>query len=202
MKLYYYPGACSMAPHIVLREAGYNFDLDKVDFAAMKTAGGEDYRKTNPKGYVPALKLDDGQVLTEVGVIIQYLADRKLESGLAPKAGTMDRYRLMEWVNFIATEVHKSLGAFFNPKMTPEWKEAQLALVGRRFDYLTAALDGKQYVMGDKFSVADAYLFTVLNWTNLHKIDMGKWPKLKDYMARVAARPTVQKTMKAEGLIK
>ena len=202
MKLYYYPGACSMAPHIVLREAGYNFDLDKVDFAAMKTAGGEDYRKTNPKGYVPALRLDDGQVLTEVGVIIQYLADQKPGSDLAPKAGTMERYRLMEWVNFIATEIHKALGAFFNPKMTPKWKEAQLALVGRRLDYLAAALDGKQYVMGYKFSVADAYLFTVLNWTNFHKIDIGKWPKLKDYMARVAARPKVKDAMKAEGLIK
>ncbi len=202
MKLYYYPGACSMAPHIVLREAGYNFDLDKVDFAAMKTAGGEDYRKINPKGYVPALRLDDGQVLTEAGVIIQYLADQKPGSDLAPKAGTMERYRLMEWINFVATEIHKSIGAFFNLKMTPEWKQAQLALVGRRLDYLAAALDAKQYLMGYKFSVADAYLFTVLNWTHLHKIDLGKWPKIKDYMARVAARPKVQETMRAEGLIK
>lgn len=202
MKLYYYPGACSMAPHIILREAGYKFDLDKVDFAAMKTASGEDFRKVNPKGYVPAVKLDDGQILTEVGVILQYLADQKPESGLAPKAGTMERYRLMEWVNFIASEIHKALGAFFNPKMTPEWKEAQLALVGKRFDYLSSALDGKQYAMGGKFSVADAYLFTVLNWTHFHKIDVSKWPKLKDYMARIAARPAVKESMKAEGLVK
>lgn len=202
MKLYYYPAACSMAPHIVLREAGYDFELDKVDLAAMKTAGGEDYRKTNPKGYVPALRLDDGQVLTEVGVIIQYLADQKPGSDLAPKAGTIERYRLMEWINFVATEIHKSISAFFNPKMTPEWKQAQLALVGKRLDYLAAALEGKQYVMGYKFSVADAYLFTVLNWTRFHKIDVSTWPKIKDYIARVAARPKVKETMKAEGLIK
>ncbi|MGH8744286.1 MAG: glutathione transferase GstA [Burkholderiales bacterium] len=202
MKLYYYPGACSMAPHIILREAGYKFDLDKVDFAAMKTASGEDFRKVNPKGYVPAVKLDDGQILTEVGVILQYLADQKPESNLVPKAGSMERYRLMEWLNFIATEIHKSIGAFFNPKMTPEWKEAQLALVGKRFDYLVSALDGKPYVMGGKFSVADAYLFTVLNWTHFHKIDVSKWPKLKDYMASISARPAVKESMKAEGLIK
>lgn len=202
MKLYYYPGACSMAPHIILREAGYKFDLDKVDFAAMKTASGEDFRKVNPKGYVPAVKLDDGQILTEVGVILQYLADQKPESGLVPKAGSMERYRLMEWLNFIATEIHKALGAFFNPKMTPEWREAQLALVGKRFDYLVSALDGKPYVVGGKFSVADAYLFTVLNWTHFHKIDVSKWPKLKDYMASISARPAVKESMKAEGLIK
>lgn len=202
MKLYYYPGACSMAPHIILREAGYKFDLDKVDFESMKTASGEDYRKVNPKGYVPAIKLDDGKILTEVAAILQYLADQKPQSGLAPKAGTMERYRLMEWLNFVATEIHKSLGAFFNPKMIPEWKEAQLALVSKRFDYLVSALDGKQYLMGDKFSVVDAYLFTVLNWTNFHKIDIGKWPVLKDYMARIAARPKVREAMKAEGLVK
>ena len=202
MKLYYYPGACSMAPHIVMREAGFKFELDKVDFGAMKTASGEDFRKVNPKGYVPALRLDDGQILTEVGVILQYLADQKPESGLVYKAGTMERYRMMEWLNFIASEIHKSLGAFFNPKMTPEWKEAQLALVGKRFDYLVSALDGKEYVIGNKFTVADAYLFTVLNWTRFHKIDVSKWPKIKDYMASISARPSVRESMKAEGLLK
>ena len=202
MKLYYSPGACSMAPHIVAREAGYKFDLEKVDIPSKKTAGGEDFWQINPKGYVPALKLDNGQVLTEVGVIIQYLADQKPESGLAPKAGTMERYHLMEAVNFAATEIHKQIGALFNPKMTPEMKEVQLGVIERRFNALEKALEGKQYVMGEKFSVADAYLFTVLNWTGMHKIDLGKWPNIKGFMARVAARPKVQETLKAEGLIK
>ena len=202
MKLYYSPGACSMAPHIIAREAGYQFDLEKVDIPSKKTAGGEDFWRINPKGYVPALKLDNGQVLTEVGVIIQYLADQKPESGLAPKAGTMERYHLMEAVNFAATEIHKQIGALFNPKMTPEMKEVQLGVIERRFNALEKALEGKQYVMGEKFSVADAYLFTVLNWTGMHKIDLGKWPNIKGFMARVAARPKVQETLKAEGLIK
>ena len=202
MKLYFYPGACSMAPHIVLREAGYQFELDKVDLAKKQTASGEDYGKVNPKGYVPALRLDDGQVLTEAGAILQYLADHKPDSGLAPKAGTMERYRLMEWLNFIASEIHKTLGALFNPKITPEWKDNQIALFGRRCDVLVRTLDGKQYLMGDKFSVADAYLFTILGWANLFKLDMNKWPALQSYTARVAARPAVQQAMKAEGLIK
>ena len=202
MKLYYYPGACSMAPHIVLREAGYKFDLDKVDFAAMKTASGEDYSKVNPKGYVPAIKLDDGKILTEVAVILQYLADKKPESGLAPAVRTTDRYRLMEWLNFVATEIHKTLGALFNPKITPEWKENQIALFGRRCDILAWELNGKQYLMGDKFSVVDAYLFTVLNWSHFLNVDMSKWPVLKDYMARIAARPAVKQAMTAEGLVK
>ena len=202
MKLYYYPGACSMAPHIVLREAGYTFDLDKVDLVNKRTASGEDYSKVNPKGYVPAVKLDDGQVLTEVAVILQYLADQKPQSGLAPKAGTMERYRLMEWLNFVATEIHKTLGALFNPNITPEWKENQITLFGRRCDILTRNLGGKQYLMGDKFSLADAYLFTILNWSNFLNVDMSKWPELKGYMARVAARPAVKEAMKAEGLVK
>ncbi|MGH8710076.1 MAG: glutathione transferase GstA [Burkholderiales bacterium] len=202
MKLYYYPGACSMAPHIVLREAGYTFDLDKVDLANKRTTSGEDYSKVNPKGYVPAIKLDDGQVLTEVAVILQYLTDQKPQSGLAPKAGTMERYRLMEWLNFVATEIHKTLGALFNPNITPEWKENQLTLFGKRCEILTRNLGGKQYLMGDKFSLADAYLFTILNWSNFLNVDMSKWPELKDYMARVAARPAVKEAMKAEGLVK
>ena len=202
MKLYYAPGACSMAPHIVLREAGYKFDLEKVDIPSKKTASGADYWKVNPKGYVPALQLDDGQILTEVGVIVQYLADQKPESGLAPALGTMERYRLMEAVNFTATEIHKQIGALFNPQMTPDMKEVQLGVVGRRFNALEKALEGKQFVTGDKYSVADAYLFAVLNWTNVLKIDLAKWPNIKGYIARIAARPKVQETMKAEGLIK
>lgn len=202
MKLYFYPGACSMAPHIVLREAGYRFDLDKVDLAKKQTASGENYSQVNPKGYVPALRLDDGQVLTEAAVILQYLADHKPESGLAPKAGTLERYRLMEWLNFIAAEIHKTLGALFNPRITPEWKDDRIALFGRRCDFVARALDGKPYLMGDKFGVADAYLFTILGWANLFKLDMGKWPALQSYAERIAARPAVREAMKAEGLIK
>ena len=202
MKLYYSPGACSMAPHIVLREAGYKFDLEKVDIPNKKTAGGDDFWKVNPKGYVPALKLDDGQVLTEVGVVCQYLADQKPESGLAPKLGTMERYRLMETLNFAASEIHKQIGALFNPKMTPDMKEVQLGVIERRFNALEKSLEGKQFSMGDKFSVADAYLFTVLNWSGMHKIDLAKWPNIKAFMGRVAARPAVQETLKAEGLVK
>ena len=202
MKLYYSPGACSMAPHIVLREAGYRFDLEKVDIPNKKTAAGGDYWSVNPKGYVPALELDDGQVLTEVQVICQYLADRKTDSGLAPKGGTMERYRLMEMLNFASSEVHKQLGALFNPKMTPEMKQVQLGTIERRLNALEKMLEGKQYAMGDKFSIADAYLFVVLNWTGLHKIDLAKWPNVKAYVERVRNRPKVQETMKAEGLVK
>lgn len=202
MKLYYSPGACSMAPHIVLREAGLKFDLEQVDLAGKKTAGGDDYTKINSKGYVPAVKLDDGQVLTEGVAIMQYLADQKPESGLAPKAGTMERYRLMEWLNFISTEIHKSFSPLWNPKTPEETKQNQRNLLGRRFDYLAQQLKGRQYLMGDRFTVADAYLFTVLNWTGKLNVDLSKWPVIREFMARVAARPRVVETMKAEGLIK
>ncbi|MBI2318353.1 MAG: glutathione S-transferase family protein, partial [Betaproteobacteria bacterium] len=152
--------------------------------------------------YVPALALDNGEVLTEDAVIIQYLADQKPGSGLAPALGTMQRYRLMEAVNFTATEIHKQIGPLFKPKLAAEVKEFQLGMIAWRFNALEKALEGRQYVMGEAFSVADAYLFAVLNWTNFHKIDLAKWPNIKAYMARGAARPKVQETMKAEGLIK
>lgn len=201
MKLYYSPGACSMATHIVAREAGHSFDLEKVDIPNKKTADGGDYWKVNPKGYVPALMLDDGQVITEVGVICQYLADQKPESGLVPAFGTIARYHQMAALNFAATEIHKQIGALFNPKMTPEMKEVQIGTIERRFNALEKMLDDKPYIMGDKFSAADAYLFTVLNWTKIHKIDVSKWPNIQGFMNRVAARPKVQETMKAEGLL-
>ncbi|HZA28468.1 MAG TPA: glutathione transferase GstA, partial [Gammaproteobacteria bacterium] len=200
MKLYFSPGACSMAPHIVLRESGYTFDLEKVDLAKKQTASGEDYTQINPKGYVPALRLDNGEVLTEVAVTLQYLADQKPESGLAPKPATMERYRLMEWLNFVSSEIHKQFSPLFNPKITQEWKENQLDLLSRRFDYLTEKLKGKPYLMGEQFTVADAYLFTVLNWSHLFKVDLGKWPRLQDYIASVAARSAVKEAMSAEEL--
>ncbi|MFM9981048.1 MAG: glutathione transferase GstA [Burkholderiales bacterium] len=202
MKLYYAPGACSMAPHIVATEAGLKLDLIKVDIPNKKTADGADFWAVNPKGYVPALQLDSGEVLTEVGVIIQYLADQKPESGLLAKAGSMERYHQMEAINFAATEVHKQLGALFNPKMTPEMREVQMGVIERRFNPLEKSLAGKQFIMGDKFTVADAYLFNVLNWTNPLKIDLAKWPNIQAYMGRVGARPKVQETLKAEGLVK
>ena len=202
MKLYYSPGACSMAPHIVATEAGLKLDLVKVDIPNKKTADGADFWAVNPKGYVPALQLDNGEVLTEVGVIIQYLADQKPESGLLAKAGSMERYHQMEAINFAATEVHKQLGALFNPKMTPEMREVQMGVIERRFNPLEKSLAGKQYIMGDKFTVADAYLFNVLNWTTPLKIDLAKWPNIQAYMGRVGARPKVQETLKAEGLVK
>ena len=202
MKLYYSPGACSMAPHIVATEAGLKLDLVKVDIPNKKPADGADFWAVNPKGYVPALQLDSGEVLTEVGVIIQYLADQKPESGLLAKAGSMERYHQMEAINFAATEVHKQLGALFNPKMTPEMREVQMGVIERRFNPLEKSLAGKQFIMGDKFTVADAYLFNVLNWTNPLKIDLAKWPNIQAYMGRVGARPKVQETLKAEGLVK
>jgi glutathione S-transferase len=202
MKLFFAPGACSMAPHIVLNEAGIPCELEKVNLGKKTTAAGEDYYKINPKGSVPALQLDDGQVLTEVAVLVQYIADRKPETGRAPKAGTLDRYRLMEWINYVSSEVHKTFGPLFNPNAPEEWKKTAADQLGNRFDYLAGHLKDRQYVMGDTFTAVDAYLFTVLNWTHFVKLDLGKWPALTGYMARVADRPEVKKTMKEEGLIK
>lgn len=202
MKLYFYPGACSLAPHIALRELGLPFELDQVDLQAKTTKSGEDFNAVNPKGYVPALRLDDGEVLTEVAVILQYLADRRPEAGLLPEPGTMERYRVLEWLNFVSSEVHKQFSPFFNPKISPEWRENQLGLLARRFDYLSARLGGRPFLMGERFTVADAYLFTVLNWHKLFEIDLGRWPVLKDYHARIAARPSVRESLKAEGLAK
>lgn len=201
MKLYYAPGACSMAPHIVLREAGHEFELEQVDLARKQTETGADYNRINPKGYVPALELEDDQVMTEVAALVQFIADGKPDADLAPPLGSMERYRLMEWLNFIGAEIHKTLGALFNPKLTPEWKENQIALFGRRCDFIAPRLRKTPYLMGERFSVADAYLFTILNWTHLHKVDLSRWPEIQDYMARVARRPKVVDTMRAEGLI-
>jgi glutathione S-transferase len=202
MRLYYSPGACSLAPHIALREAGHDFDIERVDIPSKKTASGADYWEINPKGYVPALKIDDGNVLTEVAVILQYIADQNQAAHLAPAIGTHERYRLMEWLNFIATEVHKQIGALFNPKMTPEMKEVQLGVIDRRLNALDKLLAGKHYLMGDDFSVADAYLFNILLWTKKHAIDLAKWPHIAALNARVGARPKVIEAMTAEGLVK
>lgn len=202
MKLYYSPGACSLSPHIVMRELGLPVDLVKVDLGARKTADGGDYLAINPKGYVPVLQLDDGSVLTEGPAIVQYLADRSPASKLAPAAGSMERYRLVEWLNFLTSEIHKGFSPLFRPTATEETKAMFREALARRFDYLSAQLRDKPYLMGDRFTVADAYLFTLLGWCRLTQIDLSKWPVLTTYRERIAARPAVRAAMKAEGLIK
>ena len=201
MKLYYSPGACSLSPHIVAMEAGIPLEIEKVDLRAKKTESGADFWAISPNGYVPALDIGNGQVLTEGPAIVQYLADQKPESGLAPKNGTMERYRLQEALNFITAELHKSIGSLFNPAQQGEWKDFTLGMIDKRVTALDKRLAGKQYLLGD-FSVADAYLYTVLNWTRMHKIDLSKFANVTAYMERVGSRPKVVEAMKAEGLIK
>jgi len=202
MKLYYSPGACSLSPHIVSREAGIPVELQKVSTKDKTMDGGGDYWQVNGKGYVPALKMDDGQVLTEGPAIVQYLADKKPESGLAPKNGTPERYRLQEWLNFITAEIHKGFSPLFRPNTPEEYKTISKENLSKRFDWLDKQLAGKDYLMGKTFTVADAYLFVVLGWTKPTNIDLSRWPNLAAYHARVAARPKVKEAMVAEGLIK
>lgn len=201
MKLYYSPGACSLASHIALCEAGLSFDAVKVG-RDKRTADGEDYLAINAKGYVPALALDDGQLLTEGPVILQYVADRNPASGLAPPAGEMQRYRLQEWLVFINSEIHKNFSPFFNPAAPEQMKELSKANLLRRLSWTDKVLGEKPFLLGERFTVADAYLFTVLNWCQYAGVDLGQWPALKALHARVAARPHVQAAMKAEGLLK
>jgi glutathione S-transferase len=202
MKLYYSPGACSLSPHIVSREAGIKLDIVKTDLKAKTTDKGGSFLEINGKGYVPTLELDDGQRLTEGPAIVQYLADQKPEMNLAPKAGSMERYRLQEWLNFISTELHKGFSPLFNPAMPDEAKKIARDRLTQRLSWLDKQLAGKEYLMGNQFTVADAYAFTVLNWTGPTKIDLAEWPNLKSYHGRIAKRPAVQEAMKAEGLIK
>jgi glutathione S-transferase len=202
MKLYYSPGACSLSPHIALREAGLPFDMQKVDLKSKQMDGGGDYTAVSAKGYVPALALDDGQILTEGPAIVQYIADQKPESGLAPKAGTLERYRLMEWLNFITSELHKTFAPLFHPEFAAEWRQASRDKIAQRLDFIEKHLQGKDYLMGKQFTVADGYLFTVLSWSKFVGFDLGKWPLVQAYLARVAARPKVREALKAEGLVK
>jgi glutathione S-transferase len=202
MQLYFSPGACSLASHITAREAGLHIDLKRADTKTKKLEDGSDYFAVNSKGAVPALRFDNGQVLTEGPVILQYLADQKPESQLAPKAGTIERYRLQEWLNYITSEVHKTFSPLFNPAANEAVKAYATENLGKRFDWIDKQLAGKQYLTGDTFTIADAYLFVVVNWSNFVGIDLGKWPALKAFHARVAARPKVQEAMEAEGLVK
>ena len=202
MKLYYSPGACSLAPHIVLNELGEDYDLEKVDLAAKKTEAGADFSAVNGKGYVPTLEFAKDQVLTEVSIILQYLADKAEASGLLPRFGTMDRYRAMEMLNFVSSELHKGIGGLFAKGMPDDGKKVIIERVSQRLGWLDKQLAGKPYLLGDAYSVADAYAFTVLNWGQWVGIDIKQWPSIAAYMDRIASRPAVQAAMKKEGLIK
>ena len=201
MKLYYTPGACSQAPHIVLQELDLKYQPVKVDLPAHTLPDGSDFRAINPKGYVPMLELDDGTRLTEANVLLQYLADRK-PGTLAPPTGSLERYKLMEWLAFIATEVHKGFGPLWNPQVEPAVRERTIAALGNRFGYVAQTLGKQPYLMGQTFTIADAYLFVILNWTGYHKVDLKPWPALTEFQARIAKRPAVQATLKVEGLVK
>ncbi len=200
MKLYYTPGACSHAPHILLREAGLDFTIEKVDLATKKTETGVDFKTINPHGYVPALQLDNGAVVTEVAVINQYIADRVPAKKLAPANGTPERYTLQSWLNFISSEVHKQLAPMFNPKLPEDYKTILKEKLATRFDTINAHLSKNTFVLGDSFTAPDAYLYTVLNWAKYFAVDFAKWPAIKSFMERVAARPSAREAAKAEGL--
>lgn len=201
MKLYYNPGVCSLSPHIVAREAGLPLTLDKVDFGTLRSESGRDLTAITPKGYVPVLELDDGSTLTEGVAIVQYLADKAPAKGLIPPAGTLERYRALEWLNYIATEIHK--GGFY-PFFAPMGEEAKAFAgesLGKKFDWLSGVLQERPFLTGQAFGVADAYLFTVLNWTDHVGIDLKRWPVLYAWRQKIAARPAVQAALKAEGLL-
>lgn len=202
MKLYFSPGACSLSPHIVLREAGLEFDAVKVSLGAHTLSDGSAFGAVNPKGYVPALVLDDGVLLTEGPAIVQYLADQKPELCLAPPAGTIERYQLMAWLNYISSELHKQFSPLFDKTSTPEVRTSQLARLTKRLGLVDEQLSRHPYLMGEHFTVADAYLFTVLRWTKATGPALTTWPALVAYVERVGARPAVQAALQAEGLAK
>jgi glutathione S-transferase len=202
MKLYYAPGACSLAPHIVAREADLPVTLVKVDLSKHLTETGENFRAINPKGYVPAITLKDGSLLTEAAAIIQYLANQRPSAGLAPANGTMERYRLIEWLTFISSEIHKGFGPLWNPTTPDTVKAATKERLASRFAYLDEVLAKHPFLMGETFTIADAYLFTVVNWTNFHGIDISSFKNLSAFMTRVASRPKVREALAAEGLLK
>jgi glutathione S-transferase len=202
MKLYFSPDACSLSPHIVLRELGLPFDLVKVDTKAKKTADGGDFLAVNPKGYVPVLELDNGQRLTEGPAIVQYLADLKPDAKLAPANGTFERARLQETLNFITSEIHKGFSPLFNPAMPDEAKGLFKDKLGLRFDYLEKILAKQDFVLGSHFTVADAYLFTTVRWSQFVGIDLGKWPALTKFVERVAARAGAKAALEAEAKAK
>ena len=202
MKLYFAPGSCSMSPHIALREAGLAFDLVPVDLGSQKTKTGQDFTKINPKGYVPTLELDDGSILTEGSAIVQYVADKKPESGLAPKPGTMERVRLQEWLNYISTELHKSFSPFFDDAAPEAYRAAVRGYLEKKLDWVQGQLEGRTFLTGKSFTVADGYLFTVLGWLPAAKLELAKWPVLDAYRKRIGERPKVKEVLAAEAKAK
>jgi glutathione S-transferase len=201
MKLYYSPGACSLSPHIALLEAGLPYDLVKVDLRAKKLENGDDFLKVNPKGQVPVLQLDSGELVTEGPVIVQMIAD-KVGKGLAPARDSAERYKLLEWLNFITTELHKNFGPMFSPVLADDAKAFFKDRVLGKFKYIDSQLAGRDYLMGKQFTVADGYLFTMLSWADRMKFDLSAMPNLLAYKARIAARPKVQEALNKEGLLK
>jgi len=199
MKLFFSPGACALASQIVLREIGNRFEMVKVDLRAKKFDDG-DYYQINPKGYVPALQLDNGEVLTEGAVILQYLSDQAPDKKLFPKFGTLERYHAMEWLNFVSTELHKGIGALFSAGLSEDAKKVMIERLQPRFQYLDKQLAGSPYVLGREFSIVDAYAYNVLGWTGILKIDLSAYKSIQDFMQRMAQRPTVQAAREAEGL--
>jgi glutathione S-transferase len=202
MKLYYAPGACSLSPHIALHEAGLAHELVKVDLRAKKTEAGADYTQINPKGQVPALELDNGELVTEGPVILQMIADKVADKHLAPAAGSNERYRLQEWLNFITTELHKNFSPLFQPVIPDDVKTFFKDRLMGKFKYVDSKLAGQDYLMGKAFSVADGYLFVMLAWAERMNFDLSGLPNLVAYKARIAARPNVQAALKMEGLLK
>jgi glutathione S-transferase len=198
MKLYYAQGACSLAPHITAEECGLKLEIEKVDLRVRQTEKGTDFNTVSAKGYVPALLMEDGSLLTESQVIVQYLADLRPELGLAPKAGSAERYRLQEWLAYISSEIHKNIGGLF--RATPEGREALIANANRRLELAAGALQKQPWLLGEQFSVADIYLYVVLSWAPVVKLDLSPFPALQDFVAKVAARPAVQKARRDEGL--
>jgi glutathione S-transferase len=202
MKLYILTGACSLASNIALREAGIKFDLAKVDRHTKRTDDGVDFAQVNPKGYVPALRLDNGEVLTENVAVLQYIADLNPAAQLAPPVGTLERFRLLEWLSFINSEVHKAFSPMFSPQASEDTKQFARANVAKRCGWLDGVFGSKPFIMGEQFTVADAYLFTALGWGTYVNVDISQWPKLKSHHERVGARPHVREALKSEGLLK
>jgi glutathione S-transferase len=201
MKLYYSPGVCSLSPHIVLREAELPFTLARVDLKSKKTADGEDFSDINPKGYVPVLELDSGARLTEGPAIVQYLADQVPEKRLAPPNGSLERYRLQEWLNFVSTELHKNFSPLFQPHTPEEYKPLAREKLDKRFSYVDEQLAERPFLAGKAFSVVDAYLFTVTNWAKFVNVELGNLSHLGAFMGRMRERPAVQAALRAEGLL-
>ena len=202
MKLFYSPGACSLSPHIALHEAGLQHELVKVDLRAKKLENGDDHLKVNPKGQVPALALDSGELVTEGPVIVQMIADKAAAKNLAPARDSTERYKLLEWLNYTTAELHKNFGPMFSPVLADDAKAFFKDRVMGKFGYVDSALAGRDYLMGKQFTVADAYMFTMLTWADRMKFDLSGLPNLMAYKARVAARPKVQEALTKEGLTK